>query len=174
MALGLSKMATYNLRVLVTGDLVADGDTSSQSSLCYSNMNYSSSNEMDNEQLSPGKEPTPHTLQSKSSKSTRFCPDEHLEAGTTSSTGRTYNPENSPCRTSRGGRRSVADRCLSRIRSFVDIRSQLLHRSLVEEMNRRRMFKTVGAVENIGFQAPCEVLAKPGKHGYKKNHGLKR
>lgn len=172
MALGLSKMTACNLRMLVTGDWLADDETSSQSSLCYSNMNYSSSNEFDNEQLSPIKESTSQTLQSKSLKSTRFCPDEHLKAGT-SSTGQTDNPDSSPGRSSRGGRRSVADRCLSRIRSFVDIRSQLLHRSLVEEMNRRRMFKTVGAVENIGFQAPCEVLGKPGKHG-KKHHGLKR
>lgn len=36
----------------------------------------------------------------------------------------------------------------------MDIRSQLLHRSLVEELKKRRMFNTVGAVENIGFQDP--------------------
>lgn len=34
---------------------------------------------------------------------------------------------------------------------MVDIRSQLLHRTLVEEVNKLRLFKTVGAVENIGF-----------------------
>jgi len=43
------------------------------------------------------------------------------------------------------------------------MRSQLLHRSLVEEVNKRRLFKTVGAVENIGFQTPCEVSNKPSK-----------
>ncbi|KAI3461720.1 hypothetical protein Pfo_018383 [Paulownia fortunei] len=49
---------------------------------------------------------------------------------------------------------------LTRNRSLVDTRSQLLHRSLVEEVNRRRLFKTVGAVENIGFQSPYEVSRK--------------
>lgn len=52
---------------------------------------------------------------------------------------------------------------LMRNRSLVDVRSQLLHRSLVEEVNKRRMFNTVGAVENIGFQAPCEVSKPPSQ-----------
>lgn len=43
---------------------------------------------------------------------------------------------------------------LTRIRSYVDVRRQQLQRSLVEEINKRRMFKTVGAIENIGFQNP--------------------
>ncbi|TVU27285.1 hypothetical protein EJB05_29886, partial [Eragrostis curvula] len=43
---------------------------------------------------------------------------------------------------------------LSRNRSMVDMRSQLLHRTLVEELNRRLFFNTVAAVENIGFRAP--------------------
>ncbi|XP_011080727.1 probable serine/threonine-protein kinase WNK4 isoform X1 [Sesamum indicum] len=56
---------------------------------------------------------------------------------------------------------------LTRNRSLVDTRSQLLHRSLVEEVNRRRLFNTVGAVENIGFQSPYEVSSKTtrGKNG---------
>ncbi|KAL6653330.1 hypothetical protein ACP70R_008908 [Stipagrostis hirtigluma subsp. patula] len=41
-----------------------------------------------------------------------------------------------------------------RNRSMVDMRSQLLHRTLVEELNRRLFFNTVAAVENIGFRAP--------------------
>lgn len=49
---------------------------------------------------------------------------------------------------------------LMRNRSLVDIRSQILHKSLVEEVYKRRLFNTIGAVENIGFQAPCEV-SKP-------------
>ena len=53
---------------------------------------------------------------------------------------------------------------LTRNRSLIDIRSQLLHRSLVEEVNKRRLFKTVGAVENIGFQAPCDVTTKRSHH----------
>ncbi|KAH6814481.1 with no lysine kinase 4 [Perilla frutescens var. frutescens] len=49
---------------------------------------------------------------------------------------------------------------LTRNRSLVDTRSQLLHRSLVEEVNRRRLFKTVDAVENIGFRSPFEASTK--------------
>jgi WNK lysine deficient protein kinase len=41
---------------------------------------------------------------------------------------------------------------LPRNRSMVDVRSQLLHRTLVEELNKRMFFNTVGAVENIGFR----------------------
>lgn len=44
---------------------------------------------------------------------------------------------------------------MPRNRSMVDMRSQLLHRTLVEELNRRLFFNTVGAVENIGFRAPA-------------------
>jgi WNK lysine deficient protein kinase len=44
---------------------------------------------------------------------------------------------------------------IARMKSFVDVRSQLLHKSLVDEINKRRLFNTVGAVENIGYRAPC-------------------
>lgn len=58
---------------------------------------------------------------------------------------------------------------MTRVRSMVDLRSQLLHRSLVEEINKRRMFKTVGAVENIGYYDPSDfsgnLLAKGGGGG---------
>ncbi|XVF05847.1 hypothetical protein REPUB_Repub05bG0208400 [Reevesia pubescens] len=56
--------------------------------------------------------------------------------------------------------RVLDNRKLTRNRSLIDSRSQLLHRSLVEEVSKRRWFKTVGAVEDIGFQAPCEVPTK--------------
>ncbi|KAL9320131.1 hypothetical protein ACSQ67_011970 [Phaseolus vulgaris] len=55
--------------------------------------------------------------------------------------------------------RMIDNRRLSRNKSLIDTRSQLLHRSLVEEINKRR-FKTVGAVENIGFVTPYEVTNK--------------
>lgn len=55
---------------------------------------------------------------------------------------------------------------MNRVKSMVDLRSQLLHRSLVEEMNKRRMFNTVGAVENIGYYDPAgNSLAKKGGGG---------
>lgn len=52
------------------------------------------------------------------------------------------------------------NRILTRNKSLIDMRSQLLHRSLVEEVNKRRLFKTVGAVESIGFQTPYEITSK--------------
>ncbi|CAN6357386.1 unnamed protein product [Urochloa humidicola] len=51
-------------------------------------------------------------------------------------------------------RREADGRRMTRNRSMVDMRSQLLHRTLVEELNRRLFFNTVGAVENIGFRDP--------------------
>ncbi|TKY47245.1 serine/threonine-protein kinase WNK4 [Spatholobus suberectus] len=57
-------------------------------------------------------------------------------------------------------KRMIDNRRLTRNKSLIDMRSQLLHRSLVEELNKRRLFKTVGAVENIGFLTPYEVTNK--------------
>jgi WNK lysine deficient protein kinase len=54
-----------------------------------------------------------------------------------------------------GRARNNNNRVMSRNRSMVDLRSQLLHRTLVEELNRRLFFNTVGAVENIGFRSPA-------------------
>jgi WNK lysine deficient protein kinase len=45
-----------------------------------------------------------------------------------------------------------------RVQSLMDVRSQLLHRSLVEEINKKRLFRTIGAMENIGFQDPGDFL----------------
>ncbi|PWZ29749.1 putative serine/threonine-protein kinase WNK7 [Zea mays] len=61
----------------------------------------------------------------------------------------------------RAGRR----RRMTRNRSMVDMRSQLLHRTLVEELNRRLFFNTVGAVENIGFRAPTTTAASSARGG---------
>ncbi|XP_068635341.1 probable serine/threonine-protein kinase WNK4 isoform X2 [Aristolochia californica] len=134
-------------------DFFGDDDTISQSSHCYSNFNYNSGNEHDAE-LSLSKEVSQST---KSPQSSRFCPDELIKAGP--STEHEFHHRCDPRQSSRG-RKSIADRCLTRIRSFVDIRSQLLHRSLMEDVNKRRLFKTVGAVENIGFQAPLEIPSR--------------
>ncbi|KAI7736507.1 hypothetical protein M8C21_033574 [Ambrosia artemisiifolia] len=43
---------------------------------------------------------------------------------------------------------------IKRVGSTVDIRSQLLHRSLVEEIHKRRLLNTVAAIENIGYHEP--------------------
>lgn len=161
-----------------------DDETSSIHSGKYSAVNYCSGNEHDdhsqNQSLAQ-----PNCL--KHQKSTRFCPEESIQVPNLSSLATKFQriqcnaaaPEGSAG--SRGGKRPVDRDCLTRNRSFVDIRSQLLHRTLVEELNRRRMFKTVGAVENIGFQMPCDGGSRTGpsssspKGGHRKQwHGWGR
>jgi len=56
-------------------------------------------------------------------------------------------------------------RRMTRNRSMVDMRSQLLHRTLVEELNRRLFFNTVGAVEDIGFRAPTATPTSSSTRG---------
>ena len=108
----------------------------------YSTLNYSSGNE-DDYDASLREVPLGF---GKIHKSTRFCPAESLSA-------KQYEHRNA--RLDSGGCcSSDPQRKLSRIRSQVDVRSQLLHRSLLEEINKRRLFKTVGAVENIGYHEP--------------------
>lgn len=138
---------------------------SSMASFKYSNFNYSSGNESDDcELISPRRRdsharcnPKSHqTSAAAAAASTRFCPKEnrqkmysHRHHGPSSGhSGTRYSSSNNGLRE------------MSQIRAMLDIRSQLLHRSLVEEINRRRMFQTVGAVENIGFQEPCESPSK--------------
>ncbi|XP_050383512.1 probable serine/threonine-protein kinase WNK5 isoform X2 [Argentina anserina] len=140
------------------GDLLTNDDASSQSSLTscnYSNMNYHSGNEDDYDLVSPGKEPS--SCFRKTNMSTRFCPSE-------STTTDHHNKRCDPHEHNRkayqalnyhhGHQHHHHQGKLPRIRSLVDVRSQLLHRSLVEEITKRRLCNTVGAVENIGFQAP--------------------
>ncbi|CAK9164101.1 unnamed protein product [Ilex paraguariensis] len=138
------------------GDDLFD-DSSSQSSLHsgkYSNLNYCS-----------GDDPEPIINSGKQNKhpvantynSTRFCPGENSSTGQSISgnwfnQGRTI-PESQGDSTSKD-KSTMSRPKLTRNRSLVDMRSQLLHRSLVEEVSKRRLFKTVGAVENIGFQEP--------------------
>lgn len=108
-------------------------DTSSMQSGKYSSINYCSGNEHEHEAVP--------SVPTKNPKSTKFSTEECHRAS------------------SSRGKRPVNARGLTRNRSFVDLRSQLLHRTLVEELSRRH-FKTVGAVENIGFQMPCGGLQK--------------
>ena len=70
---------------------------------------------------------------------------------------------------SRNRLRDVDLRRLTRNWSLVDVHSQLLHESLVEEVNKRRLFNTVGAVENIGFQAPPAVSERRSQHMSRRN-----
>lgn len=80
-------------------------------------------------------------------KSTRFCPTETLNVTADHCKNCKSHKE-----TDRAYGLKHQQPKLSRIQSFVDLRSQLLHRSLVEEIHKRRLFKTVGSVVNIGFQ----------------------
>lgn len=54
-------------------------------------------------------------------------------------------------------------RQLTRNRSLIDVQSQRLHQSLLEEIHKKRMFKTVGSVENIGFRSPFDFSTSQGK-----------
>ncbi|KAK4355948.1 hypothetical protein RND71_024919 [Anisodus tanguticus] len=136
-------------------------DTSSQSSSYsanYSNFNYFSDDEYDHvttstRQSQPATAISHHT--------SRFCPEENSSTG--QSLARTCYKKCKAMVELKGKTSStskekgkVDTRGLTRNRSLVDMRSQLLHKSLVEEVHKRRLFKTIGAVENIGFQQPYE------------------
>ncbi|KAK6943254.1 Protein kinase domain [Dillenia turbinata] len=127
-------------------DVYINDDASSQSSHCsckYVNINYCSGNETDFD-LCPRRPESPCTA--KGHKFTRFCPEENVV---------TYSYKQCDDLAKSLATCSINHHSkTSRIGSMMDIRSQLLHRALVEELNKRRMFKTVGAVENIGFQDP--------------------
>uniref|UniRef100_A0A5B6Z819 non-specific serine/threonine protein kinase n=2 Tax=Davidia involucrata TaxID=16924 RepID=A0A5B6Z819_DAVIN len=140
-------------------------DTSSQSSLHsgkYSNMNYYSGEEHDFDTIPGRRNQRPNAM---THNSTRFCPGENCSTG--QSEVRNCYKQGKVMIDSRGASTSKDNRRLTRNRSLVDTRSQLLHRSLLEEVNKRRLFKTVGAVENIGFQAPCEVASRGKRQGHK-------
>ncbi|CAH9074848.1 unnamed protein product [Cuscuta europaea] len=144
-------------------------ETTSQSSSHsgnYSNLNYQSGEES-NQSLSPRRRNQQQEANNIASaivthqSQTRFFP------GESSNPHRQCNEMAEPKKDKRR---------LTRNRSLVDMRSQLLHRSLMEEVNKRRMFKTVGAVENIGFEAPCEEAPRKqgSSHGGSKaSHGHK-
>ncbi|XP_009603878.1 probable serine/threonine-protein kinase WNK4 isoform X4 [Nicotiana tomentosiformis] len=135
-------------------------DTSSQSSshsANYSNFNYFSDDENDpvttsTKQSQPATAINHHT--------SRFCPGENSSTG--QSLARMCYKQCKDMlelkRTSSTSKEKgkVDTRRLTRNKSLVDMRSQLLHKTLVEEVHKRRLFKTVGAVENIGFQQPYE------------------
>ncbi|KAJ7961103.1 putative Kinase [Quillaja saponaria] len=122
-------------------------DTSSHSStnsFKCSNLNYFSGNEDENNSSIGGDH---LCCNQKGNQFTRFCPSEGFGA----------NPNMYTCNPRMDFRRGCGwnhGPKLTRMHSSVDVRSQLLHKSLMEEINKRRMFKTVGAIENIGFQEP--------------------
>ncbi|XP_031264579.1 probable serine/threonine-protein kinase WNK5 isoform X2 [Pistacia vera] len=124
-------------------DLLNNDDASSNgsvNSLKYSNLDYHSGNEEDFDLSHRGGEPQ---CFARTNKTTRFCPTtRHKQC-------------NEKINSWRACGSNIPQTKMSRIRSMVDVRSQLLHRSLVEEINKRRLFKTVGAIENIGYHEPA-------------------
>lgn len=132
-------------------------DASSQGSShsgAYSSLNYFSGDEHKSE-TSPVRRDK-HPISTRAHNSTRFCPEEnsYRQCKVTLESQRASSSKT---------KRVMDCRRLTRNRSLVDIRSQLLHRQLVEEVHKRRLFNTVGAVENIGFQAPCEISKKESR-----------
>ncbi|XP_038988321.1 probable serine/threonine-protein kinase WNK5 isoform X2 [Phoenix dactylifera] len=132
-----------------------DDDKSSMHSDKYSAANYTSDNELEGEASCHRRETQPIHH-----KSTRFCTRESppVDASLASKFHRQCNEilsESSRASSSRAGKRAVDGCCMMRNYSMVDIRSQLLQRTFVEEVNKR-LFKTVGAFQNIGFKDPTE------------------
>ncbi|XP_024447134.1 probable serine/threonine-protein kinase WNK4 isoform X2 [Populus trichocarpa] len=115
-------------------------------------------------------------LDTRTQNSTRFCPRENSNSniGQVLATN-AYNNckvllESKSRVSSSKSKRMMDSRRLTRNRSLVDIRSQLLHRSLVEEVHKRRLSKTVGDVEDVGFQAPAEVCKKASQRTSSRRH----
>ncbi|KAG5585174.1 hypothetical protein H5410_045608 [Solanum commersonii] len=111
------------------------------SSLCsmnsYESFNNENFDENDADCMGSKKVESQYCTQQTSKCSTRFCPE----------TSMLFKNQNTTLMNNQRPK-------LTKVRSLVDIRSQLLHRSLVEEINKRRLFNTVGAVENIGYHEP--------------------
>ncbi|KAK4418853.1 putative serine/threonine-protein kinase WNK5 [Sesamum alatum] len=140
-------------------DTNAIDDASSISSSCsdqYSNLKYYSANE---DGFISGSDKEEVNCIAKTPKCTRFGPE-----GST-----TRNCSNIDV----VGCSSKLQQKMVRTRSMVDIRSQLLHRTLVEEINKRRLFKTVGAVEHVGYQDVGDFSGGEKKSGISKGKSLK-
>ncbi|XVE84354.1 hypothetical protein DITRI_Ditri17bG0005800 [Diplodiscus trichospermus] len=129
-------------------DVFCNDDASSSCSM--NSFPYSSMKYEDKFDLSP--QQGDHPCFTKTLKSTRFSPSESPSACCC----KQRNAQLDSCKFPH----SNGQRKLTKIRSLVDVRSQLLHQAVMAEINKRRLFKTIGAVENIGFQEPAEVSGK--------------
>ncbi|KAI3896642.1 hypothetical protein MKX03_024691 [Papaver bracteatum] len=140
-----------------------DDDASSQCSIhsgMYSNINYQSASELQGSScdlagLNRSEQHPRQLLMAAKGATTRFCPEttgiEKLHLGSES-----HYPPEFPVAYPMVYQNHAR---LIKNKSYVDLRSQSLHRAVVDEVNRRRLFKTVGAVENIGFQTPSDQVA---------------
>jgi WNK lysine deficient protein kinase len=128
-------------------------DASSQCSShgTYSDLNFSSADDQYHNMASTRNDKHPIM----SHKCTRFSHGEdQLTLNRCKILAKPQEPSTSECE------RMIENRILTRNKSLIDMRSQLLHRSLVEKVNKRRLFKTVGAVEDIGYQTPYKITSK--------------
>lgn len=141
-------------------DLIDDSSSRCSSQGTYSNLNYVYADDQEYSVTYTKKDKLPIT---KSHKCKMFSPGEELSNG--------LSPSGTSCNyckvivgpyaaSSTSKNKKIDNRRLTRNSSLVDVHSQLLHRSLVDEVSKRRLFKTVGAVENIGFQNPLEAPRK--------------
>ncbi|KEH25193.1 WNK kinase [Medicago truncatula] len=128
-----------------------DYDSSLCSSYTYSDLNFCSVDDQYHNVASTRNNKHPIM----SHKCTRFSHGEdQLTLNRCKILAKPQEPSTSECE------RMIENRILTRNKSLIDMRSQLLHRSLVEEVNKRRLFKTVGAVEDIGYQTPYKIKSK--------------
>ncbi|XP_027335093.1 probable serine/threonine-protein kinase WNK4 isoform X2 [Abrus precatorius] len=131
-------------------DLYMNDDASSQSSMnsskCF-NFQCCDSSNGDEHVPTPvvGTEPFCYSPKA-NNKSTRFCP--RKEVVFENDFTKQF------CNMRMDSHRYHGYHRLTRIHSYVDVKRQQNQRSLIEEIHKRRMFKTVGAIENIGFQNP--------------------
>ncbi|KAK9057521.1 hypothetical protein SSX86_022357 [Deinandra increscens subsp. villosa] len=133
------------LRSIVLADQVFD-DTSSQGSVVsgtYSNLSYVSGEDHREK----------HDLLSPENRTHNYTRFSHQEQASKNQENQLYVTIDSHKASSSKANTGGGPR-LTRNRSLVDMRSQLLHKSLVEEVSKRRLSKTVGTVEDVGFQAP--------------------
>ncbi|WOL18010.1 hypothetical protein Cni_G26803 [Canna indica] len=130
-----------------------DDDMSSTHSGKYSSMNYTSGNEQESEMSFHHRETQPTEDRNNLDKSSKEDTSLTKEFGKKCTISVPGSSGTSPSQ-------KLADkRRLTRNRSMVDMRSQLLHRNFVDHL-KKRLFKTVGSVEQIGFQNPCEASRK--------------
>ncbi|XP_024974056.1 probable serine/threonine-protein kinase WNK5 [Cynara cardunculus var. scolymus] len=123
------------------GNILNDDDASCKSSLNsfnYSNFTYCSDDEDEYRSMSYANQDP--RLVGKTKNFMRFCGEERMNR-------RCNNRQKVGPETSQFGN-------IKSVGSAVDIRSQLLHQSLVAEIHKRRLFKTVAAIENIGYHEP--------------------
>ncbi|KAJ0975502.1 hypothetical protein J5N97_017467 [Dioscorea zingiberensis] len=159
-----------------------DYDTSSMQSCKYSNVSYNSGDEQECVPSSNHQKEAHPSL--KNQNPTRFCSEESNKAGSVpleielqrQCSMKLELPSASTSK-AEGKRPAVNAKRMLRNRSMIDMRSQLLHKNLVEELNKR-LFKTVGAVENIGFRMPWSrkgsSSASPKREGKKQGHAWGR